>query len=73
MSTLGQMLNILIVDQDANYSPKLKAFLENKFKGNKLVKVIHGNVLNEIKSLEFDRIVSNLPYSICEPLFHLLP
>ena len=35
--------------------------------------ILHGNALRMITSQEFDILVSNLPYSLCEPLFRLLP
>lgn len=37
------------------------------------VRVIQGNTLKQLKHLKATIIVSNLPYAICEPLFHLLP
>lgn len=36
------------------------------------VRVIIGNALDEIRNLEFDKIVANTPYSISEPLFKRL-
>lgn len=47
--------------------------LRKKFQGNPRIQIIHGNALRELGMLRFDRIVSNLPYSICEPLLKLLP
>ncbi len=47
--------------------------LERRFSGNSRIALVHGNALLEARRLRFDRIVSNLPYSICEPLFRMLP
>jgi len=46
---------------------------ESRLKEIKNTKVIIGNVLKEIKNLKFDKIVSNIPYAVCEPLFQKLP
>lgn len=37
------------------------------------LQVVRGNALRELKSRSFSKIISNLPYSLCEPLFNLLP
>lgn len=46
---------------------KLKKYLESE-----KVQVIIGNILEEIDKLKFQKIVSNIPYSICEPLMNKL-
>jgi len=66
---LSEKGRVVAIEKDRD----LADFLKNKFRGNKRVKVVHGNALKEIKKLKFDKIVSNLPYSICQPLFQLLP
>ena len=34
------------------------------------IKVVIGNALDEIEKTEFDKLVSNIPYAICEPLIY---
>ena len=51
----------------------LYRILMKRFKKRRGVRLIQGNALKEIGRLKFDKIVSNLPYSICEPLFRKLP
>lgn len=51
---------VIAVEIDRRFAPPLKKI--------KNVEVIIGNALDEISSLEFDKIVSNIPYAICEPL-----
>ena len=46
---------------------KLKKYLKMK-----KVQVIIGNALENIHNLQFDKIVSNIPYSISEPLINKL-
>jgi 16S rRNA (adenine1518-N6/adenine1519-N6)-dimethyltransferase len=60
--------DIIVIEIDT----KLAYSLRKKFYGNRKVKIIKGNALELIKTLEFDKIISNLPYSICEPLLKLL-
>ncbi len=43
-----------------------------KDKKLKNVEVIEGNILKLINKLKFNKIVSNLPYNICEPLLNKL-
>ena len=45
--------------------------LEDKFSNNKNFKLIEGSIF-DIKFPKVNKIVSNLPYSICEPLLWLL-
>lgn len=51
---------------------ELFLFLKGKFH-KKNIEFLHGNALTLLPPLRFDKIVSNIPYSICEPLFRLLP
>ncbi len=52
--------------------PELSANLKERFSGEKNIEVIEGNALKLVKKLKFDKIVSNIPYAICEPLLQLL-
>jgi len=52
---------------------KLAFFLKKRFRKNRKIQVVHGNALKEMEKIRFGMIVSNLPYSICEPLFQRLP
>ncbi len=38
----------------------------------KHARIIHGNALKELRKLIFNKLISNLPYSICEPFIQLL-
>lgn len=60
----GKSKHIIAVEIDRRFKPQLRKLG---------VKVITGNILKEIKHLKYSRIVSNLPYAICEPLFQRLP
>ncbi len=54
---------------------RLAEILEKKFSGEikeKKIVVINENALNVLESLKFSKIISNLPYSICEPVFYKL-
>ena len=46
--------------------------LRKRFSAHKNVKIVEGNGLKLLKRLEFDKIVSNIPYAICEPLIQIL-
>ena len=52
--------------------PALVKDLKKQFRSSQ-VRVIEGNILKKLPHITFDRLVSNVPYSICEPLFRLLP
>lgn len=52
--------------------PKLAVVLKERFSGCRNIKIIEGNALKLIKKLEFNKIISNIPYAICEPLILLL-
>jgi 16S rRNA (adenine1518-N6/adenine1519-N6)-dimethyltransferase len=52
--------NVVAVEIDRGFEKEL-----GKIKG---IKVIVGNGLEEIIRIEFDKLVANLPYAICEPL-----
>ena len=51
---------------------ELACALKEKFSGRKNVEVMEGNALKLIKKTKFDKIVSNIPYAICEPLLQEL-
>ncbi len=51
---------------------ELAAVLKERFSADKNVEVFEGNALKPIKKLSFKKIVSNIPYAICEPLMLLL-
>lgn len=52
---------------------KLAAYLRNHFAKNKNVQVLEGDVLDVVKNLEFNKVVSNIPYSISSQItFSLL-
>jgi len=42
--------------------------LKREFSGRSNVEIIEGNALKLLATLEFDKIVANIPYAICEPL-----
>ncbi len=50
------------LDKDLYYE------LKDKYKENENIRLIHGNGLKEIAKWNFNKIVSNIPYSISEPL-----
>ena len=50
------------LDKDLYYG------LKDKYKGNSNIRLIHGNALKEILKWDFNKLVSNIPYSISEPL-----
>lgn len=51
----------------------LCTILRKRFRKNKNVRVIQGNALLEMEKFKCDKIVSNLPYSLTQPLFQRLP
>jgi len=52
--------DLIVIEIDKKYEGELKRI--------KNTKVIIGNALDLIDDLKFDRLVSNIPYAICEPL-----
>jgi 16S rRNA (adenine1518-N6/adenine1519-N6)-dimethyltransferase len=60
----GKKGKVIAVEIDKKYAAELKKIRN--------VKVITGNALKEIDGLEFDRLVANIPYAICEPLIGML-
>lgn len=56
---------VIAVELDKRFRKNLEGIGEN-------VDIIFGNALREIKNLRFDKIVSNIPYSISEPLIQEL-
>jgi len=59
--------SITAVEIDA----RLQKALKHELRGTD-VKIVQGNALTYIRKNEFDKIVSNTPYAICEPLVHSL-
>lgn len=57
---------VLAVDIDKRFMPLLRKACPSN------VELVSGNALRLIGSLKFDRLVSNTPYSICEPLLQRL-
>lgn len=61
------VIGIDIDDKEINLDP------QNKFR---YLKLIHGNILDEIETIKqehkFNKIISNIPYNISEPLFRKL-
>jgi 16S rRNA (adenine1518-N6/adenine1519-N6)-dimethyltransferase len=56
--------HVVAVEIDKKYAAELR-----KIKG---VKPVIGNALKEIDGIEFDKLVANIPYAICEPLMNML-
>ena len=56
---LRQADKVIAIELD----PRLVAVLEDRFKGEKKLHLIHGDVL-EVEFPPFDKVVANLPYSI---------
>jgi len=56
----GKKGKVTAIEIDKKYAAELEKI--------KNVKVIIGNALQEIGGLKFDRLVTNIPYAICEPL-----
>ncbi len=57
---------VVAVDIDKRFVPILKESCPSN------VEIVTGNILKLIGGLKFDRIISNTPYSICEPLLQKL-
>ncbi len=51
-------------------APDIPPVYDGRFLTN--AEILKGNALDIIPHLEFDKLVSNLPYQICEPLMHKL-
>jgi len=56
---------VIAIELDKNFKPYLDKLPNN-------VKIIYGNALELITNLKFNKIISNIPYSISEPLFKKL-
>ena len=63
---LCKKCKVIAVEIDSELVKLLK---EKKLKN---VEIIEGNILKLLGKLEFNKIVSNLPYNICEPLLNKL-
>jgi len=59
--------SVIAVELDSSLETILKKEIENS-----KMKIVTGNILDLINNLEFDKIVSNIPYSICESLLQKL-
>ena len=57
---LAEKCNVIAVEKDGQFIPLLKNI--------KNVHVIHHDILRVIKDLSFNKIVSNIPYSLSQPL-----
>jgi 16S rRNA (adenine1518-N6/adenine1519-N6)-dimethyltransferase len=57
---------VTAVESDRRFRP----FLERELNGK--VRLVFGNALKSIENLKFNKLISNLPYSICEPLVNRL-
>lgn len=57
---------VVAVDIDKRFVPILRESCPSN------VEIVTGNILKLIGGLKFDRIISNTPYSICEPLLQKL-
>ena len=65
---LVKKCKVIAVEKDE----KFKEELANLAKISKNLEIIFGNALNLIKSLKFNKIISNIPYNISEPLLKQL-
>lgn len=65
---LAKGVKVTAVEKDRRFETALK----REFGENRNLNLIFGNVLKEIENVKFNKIVSNLPYSICEPLINKL-
>lgn len=57
---LAEKCNVIAVEKDGQFIPLLKNI--------KNVHIIHNDILIVIKNVSFNKIVSNIPYSISQPL-----
>ncbi|MDP2907335.1 MAG: rRNA adenine N-6-methyltransferase family protein [Nanoarchaeota archaeon] len=65
---LVKKCRVIAVEKDESFKPELSKLK----KINKNLEIVFGNALKLIKSLKFNKIVSNIPYNISEPLFKQL-
>jgi 16S rRNA (adenine1518-N6/adenine1519-N6)-dimethyltransferase len=56
--------NVTVIEIDNSFNQYLVGFPK--------VKIIYGNALEEIKHVKFDKLISNIPFSISEPLLKRL-
>jgi len=59
---------VIAVERDESFKKELSKLARI----SKNLKVVFGNVLKVMERLEFNKVVSNIPYSISEPLFRKL-
>lgn len=57
---------VTAVESDKRFKPLLERELGGK------VRLIFGNALKTMENVKFNKLISNLPYSICEPLVNIL-
>lgn len=62
---LVKKCRVIAVEKDESFKPELTKLK----KINKNLEIIFGDALKLIKTLKFNKIVSNIPYNISEPLF----
>ncbi len=62
---LVKRCKVIAIEKDKSFEKELKK-LSKLY--NKNLKIIFGNILNLINSVKFKKIISNIPYSISEPL-----
>ena len=62
---LVKKCRVIAVEKDDSFKPGLSKLK----KINKNLEIVFGNALKLIKNLKFNKIVSNIPYNISEPLF----
>jgi len=65
---LVKKCNVIAVEKDEIFNNELSKLA----KINKNLEVIFGNALQVMKKLKFNKLVSNIPYAISEPLFKKL-
>ncbi|HLD88731.1 MAG TPA: rRNA adenine N-6-methyltransferase family protein [Candidatus Nanoarchaeia archaeon] len=68
---IPQCKKLVLVEIDPQFVHVLNEIFSAEIKEKKAV-VINENALEIIDDLKFSKIISNLPYSICEPIFHKL-
>jgi len=65
---LGEGIEVTAVEKDVSFEDSLR----KEFGHKKNLNLIFGNALGVIEKIKFNKIVSNLPYSICEPFVNKL-
>jgi len=65
---LSRGVKVTAVESDRRF----KRILDKEFGKERNLEIIFGNALNVIGRIRFNKIISNIPYSICEPLINRL-